>query len=222
MEKKRTCKKEDNRKVKWKKTVKVLIFLVSLFTLFLCAAGGTAAFITTKTNSIENRFQAAKITCEVDEEFDRNKKSSIIVRNTGTASAYVRVRLVSYRVDGTEENMHLIGGQAEISSFQCRTEDWMEAGNGIYYYKYPINSPESPVYRDETSNLIADGDEICLESYSDADGGKQVIEVIAEAIQSNPIDAVKDAWPEEVVSWLSVDGKQKTADNINGDQEVQR
>ena len=31
-------------------------------------------------------------------------------------------------------------------------------------------------------------------SYTDADGGKQVIEVMAEAIQSVPEDAVKAAW----------------------------
>ena len=31
-------------------------------------------------------------------------------------------------------------------------------------------------------------------SYNDADGGRQVIEVMAEAIQSKPVEAVKQAW----------------------------
>lgn len=31
-------------------------------------------------------------------------------------------------------------------------------------------------------------------SYDDADGGKQVIEVMAEAIQSGPADAVGKSW----------------------------
>ena len=34
-------------------------------------------------------------------------------------------------------------------------------------------------------------------TYNDADGGKQVIEVMAEAIQSVPEDAVKAAWGAE-------------------------
>ena len=38
-------------------------------------------------------------------------------------------------------------------------------------------------------------DQITLtRSYDDADGGKQVIEVMAEAIQSQPARAVQQAW----------------------------
>ena len=33
-----------------------------------------------------------------------------------------------------------------------------------------------------------------LQWYTDVDGGKQVIEVMAEAIQSQPDDAVRQAW----------------------------
>ena len=33
-----------------------------------------------------------------------------------------------------------------------------------------------------------------VSSYTDSDGGRQVIEVIAEAIQSVPADAVEQAW----------------------------
>ena len=33
-----------------------------------------------------------------------------------------------------------------------------------------------------------------LQSYTDADGGRQVIEVIAEAIQSVPASVVADKW----------------------------
>ena len=35
---------------------------------------------------------------------------------------------------------------------------------------------------------------ITLSEYTDVDGGKQVIEVMAEAIQSQPDDAVRQAW----------------------------
>ena len=33
-----------------------------------------------------------------------------------------------------------------------------------------------------------------MKSYADADGGHQAIDVMAEAIQSTPVQAVKDAW----------------------------
>lgn len=49
----------------------------------------------------------------------------------------------------------------------------------------PGESPATP--------LIGE-DGIELSSYTDADGGKQVIEVMAEAIQSSPAEAVGESW----------------------------
>ena len=59
---------------------------------------------------------------------------------------------------------------------------------GDYYY---YTKPVAPTAKPE-ANLI---DSMTLTgSYEDADGGKQAIDVMAEAIQSVPEAAVKAAW----------------------------
>ena len=78
-----------------------------------------------------------------------------------------------------------IGGTAAIPNF-TPGEGWVEH-DGFYYYTKPVAPDKTPA-----ANLI---DTITLTgSYNDADGGKQVIEVMAEAIQSQPETAVGEAW----------------------------
>lgn len=48
----------------------------------------------------------------------------------------------------------------------------------------PVSSPETPLI----DSLTLTG------SYSDADGGKQALEIMAEAIQSAPEEAAGQAW----------------------------
>ena len=59
---------------------------------------------------------------------------------------------------------------------------------GDYYY---YTKPVAPNQKPETN--LTDSMTL-IGSYMDTDGGKQVVEVMAEAIQSVPEAAVKDAW----------------------------
>lgn len=78
-----------------------------------------------------------------------------------------------------------IGGTAEIPDF-TPGEGWVKYGD-YYYYTQPVAPNAKPA-----TNLISS---ITLTgSYTDADGGMQAIDVMAEAIQSVPADAVKAAW----------------------------
>ncbi len=175
------------------------VFLVGALMLSVCAVGGTTAYITVRTDPIENRFQAAEVSCEVEEELYRDMTTAIAVKNTGTTPVYVRVKLVSYRVN---EEGRQIGGWAEIPAFGLG-DGWREGGNDTYYYQYPIPGPQSG-YVNRTENMIAQGSGIRLKEYSEEEGGgRQVVEMIGEAIQSSPQEAVRDAWPEEIVEWLS-------------------
>lgn len=173
--------KNDSRKRKFGKAGTLVL---SLLLLVAVAAGGTIAWLSTKTGSIENKFTPSQVSCEVDEVFQNNVKSSVIVKNNSNIDAYIRVKLVTYRVN--DKNQH-IGGEAPVPNFSLRT-NWIEY-EGYYYYTLPVTSGEY------TPNMIKDGSSISLTgSYSDADGGKQVIEVMAEAIQSVPAKAVGEAW----------------------------
>lgn len=167
---------------------KILTLLLAVLILTMFTVGGSLAYIVTHTDSIKNVFNPSTVTTTVTEEFENNKKTSITVKNTGDIDAYVRVKLVTYRVD---ENGNHIGGTATIPSF-TPANGWVKYDD-CYYYTKPVEPGAS------TPSLVGD-DGIILQQYTDADGGKQVIEVMAEGIQagqnapSDCGDAVKQSW----------------------------
>ena len=158
---------------------------VATVLLLALTVGGTVAWLTSKTNDITNTFTPSKVTCRVDENFDPTTgvKSNVKVTNTGDTTAFIRVKLVTYRTNDAGDH---IGGTADPPAIEF-DGNWF-LYNGYYYYKKPVN------VGDQTTNLI---DSITLtENYNDADGGHQAIDVMAEAIQSQPEAAVKEAWGE--------------------------
>ena len=158
-----------------------LVLVVSLLVMMLVVAGGTLAWLTAN-DSVSNTFTPAHVTCEVQEEFDGTTKTNVNVENTSDVPAYLRVKLVTYRVNNDEQH---IGGTATIPAFTLG-EGWVKYGD-YYYYTKPVDAGQKAA-----APLI--GSIPLTGSYNDADGGKQVIEVMAEAIQSLPDRAVQNAW----------------------------
>ena len=156
--------------------------LISAALIAAIAVGGTVAWLSAKTSPTVNTFTPSHVSCSVEESFDGKTKSSVNVLNTGDTEAFIRVKLVSYRVN--EQGQH-IGGTADIPEF-TPGENWVKKG-GCYYYTLPVKPGEKPV-ADLIESIELTG------SYNDPDGGSQVIEVMAEAIQSGPEAAVKAAW----------------------------
>ena len=152
--------------------------LLSLLLIVTMAVGGTVAYLATHSGLIQNSFKPSFVDCEVKESFNGTTKSEVNVQNTGDTEAYIRVKLVTYRVN--DDGQH-IGGIATIPDF-TPGENWKEFG-GYYYYTLPV-APNAEPAADLIDSIALTG------SYDDADGGKQVIEVMAEAIQSGPADAV--------------------------------
>ena len=159
-----------------------LVLVVSVLVLLLAVAGGTLAWLTANTGPVVNTFDPAHVSCEVTETFDGTTKSNVNVTNNGDIDAYIRVKLVTYRVNA--QNQH-IGGTATIPEFTLGT-NWVKNGE-YYYYTLPVAAGGKPA-TNLTNSMMLTG------SYDDADGGKQVIEVMAEAIQSSPANAVGESW----------------------------
>ena len=156
--------------------------LLATVMLFVLAVGGTIAWLIDKDSPLVNTFDPSKVTCEVQEKFDGKVKSDVNVKNTGDIDAFIRVKLVTYRTNADGKH---IGGTAEIPDF-TPGEGWVKYGD-YYYYTKPVAPNAKPA-----TNLISS---ITLtDSYTDADGGMQAIDVMAEAIQSVPADAVRQAW----------------------------
>ena len=68
--------------------------ILSLCLIFALAVGTTFALLKASTAPVTNTFTAAKSGTDIVEELDGNQKKSIVVKNTGTAVSYVRVKLV--------------------------------------------------------------------------------------------------------------------------------
>lgn len=166
---------------------RVGIMLLSYLLVIGMVVGGSIAFLTDQSDPLKNTFNPSYVDCDVTESFNGETKSNVNVTNTGDTDAYIRVKLVTYRVN--DEGQH-IGGTAEIPAFTPGT-GWVKNGDSYYYTK-----PVAPGKQPETyliSSITLTG------SYDDADGGKQVIEVMAEAIQANGVaddgtKAVVKAW----------------------------
>ena len=166
-----------------RKSKKTGALFLSLLLIAVVAVGGTLAWLSAKTDEVKNTFIPGKVTTEVTEEFDGKIKSKVNVINTGNVDAYVRVKLVTYRVNDKGEH---IGGEANIPEFEPG-DGWVQYTDGYYYYTKTV-APGSRPEADLISSITLVG------AYDDPDGGKQVIEVMAEAIQSVPAEAAGEAW----------------------------
>lgn len=163
---------------------RLAMMVLSVVLLLGVAIGGTIAWLSTKTTPVTNTFTPAKVTCEVTEDFneDTGVKTNVNVKNAGNIAVYIRVKLVTYRTNDARQH---IGGTADLPEFNLG-ENWVEK-NGYYYYTLPVEPNAQP-----KTNLA---DQMTLtSSYKDADGGKQALDVMAEAIQSEPEKAVGEAW----------------------------
>lgn len=163
-------------------TKRLSTLLLSVILVVTIAVGGTVAYLVTQVTPVTNTFTPSHVTCQVTEDFDGTKKENVNVFNTGDTDAYIRVKLVTYRVNDAGQH---IGGTAAIPSF-TPGQNWVENG-GYYYYTLPVAPGQKPAY-DLIESIQLKG------NYDDADGGKQVIEVMAEAIQSAPAVAIGESW----------------------------
>lgn len=168
--------------------------LLSVLLLLGVTVAGTLAYLSMSTSPVENTFMPSQVSCEVTENFNGTEKSNVNVKNNSDIAAYIRVRLVTYRVNDAGKH---IGGTATIPDFTLGA-DWVEGSDGCYYYTKPVAAGKKPE-TNLTSTSIA-----LVGSYSDADGGHQAIDVMAEAIQSVPAAAVVGAWP--AVTSVNPDG----------------
>lgn len=164
-----------------RKNKRLITIVTALVLLGLVLCGTVISYMFHISEQKNNLFTPAKVSCEVSEAFDGVEKSSIKVENTGNIDAYLRVRLVSYWVDG---DGNIVAKPSKKLTFTI-ANGWKAGLDDTYYYISPIK-PE-----DKTPNLLAEGEKIVLEQ---EDGYSQVVEVFAEAIQSKPTTAV-ESWP---------------------------
>lgn len=156
--------------------------ILSLCLIFALAVGTTFALLKANTDPVENTFTAAKSGTDIVEKLDGSQKTSIAVKNTGTAVSYVRVKLVMNWVD---ENGNVSAEPVNITP--SITDNWFEQ-DGIYYYKMPVAANGG-----ETTNLLQANSPITEPTDKPA-GCHLEVTVLAESIQAAPSTAVEGAW----------------------------
>lgn len=157
--------------------------ILSLCLIFALAVGTTVALLKANTDPVTNTFTAAKSEIKINENVENGKKSSIQVENIGTATSYVRVKLVMNWVDNTTGN--IVSGD-NLPEVTLNEADWFEQG-GIYYYTKPVAPDE------KTTNLLQAGTSIAEPTEKPA-GCHLEVTVLAESIQAAPSTAVESAW----------------------------
>ena len=153
--------------------------ILSLCLIFALAVGTTFALLKASTAPVENTFTAAKSGTDIVEKLDGNQKKSIIVKNTGTAVSYVRVKLVMNWVSGDGKTI----SAEPVNITPSITDNWF-LKDGIYYYKTPVAA------KDFTTNLL----QTPITQDAAPEGYHLEVTVLAESIQAAPSKAVTDSW----------------------------
>lgn len=153
--------------------------ILSLCLIFALAVGTTVALLVAHTNAVTNTFTAAESEIKIEENTDNGSKSEIYVKNEGTATSYVRVKLVCNWVD-KDRNV----SATPVPAPTITNNDWF-VKDGIYYYKMPV-APEG-----KTSNLLEDHP---ITQGEAPEGCHLEVTVLAESIQAAPSTAVTESW----------------------------
>ena len=153
-----------------RKSITLAILVVLLLTF---AVSGTIAYITTKTDPVENVFTPATVDTDIDEPGftpgTSTQKETIKVVNNGNIPVFVRVAIVgNWVLDGK------IVDSATIS-FKLGT-DWVyNEADGYYYYTKAVPAGES------TYDLLGSD----ITSATREDGAHLEVTVIHQSIQAD-------------------------------------
>lgn len=160
------------------------VLIMAVLLLLGAAVGSTVAFLIDKTEPVENAFEYAKVSCEVTENFTNNKKDNVQVKNTGTTDAYIRA---TYVVNWVDKDGNIAASDPAGYSYNV-TENpgnsWKKGSDGYFYY----TSPVAPGNSTQGSLLT------CTVTYPVNPEYTLSVEILAEAIQSTPDNAVQEAW----------------------------
>ena len=164
------------------------LFIIAVVALFVVSVGVTIAYKTDITDTIVNTFFPGDISAEVTETFDGEIKEHVQIKNTSErSSAYIRAYYVITWKDANGNVYPSMPVKDEDYTFRFGSNtNWdLTTSDGYYYYALPVAAGKS------TPDFIREVKPI--EGRTPA-GYHLEVEIIADAIQSNPTSAVKEAW----------------------------
>lgn len=161
--------------------------ILSLCLIFALAVGTTVALLKANTAPVTNTFKAATSETDIKVVDENDQKTSIQVQNIGTATSYVRVKLVMNWVD---KSNNIVPGD-NLPTVDLKKENgWFRGSDGIYYYTKPV-APVGAASDNVTSNLLENNP---ITQTGAPEGCHLEVTVLAESIQAAPSTAVESAW----------------------------
>lgn len=147
----------------------------------------------------QSDFTPAIVTCAVREKVNGvevtgsaasgSVKSDITAENTGSTTVFLRLRLSACWVDGTGR---VTGTPSALPQITLR-QNWLDAGDGLYYYALPVEPGERTTVLCEPMRMKPSVSPTGATVY-------QQITVLAEAVQALPEKAAQEAWGVTVVN----------------------
>lgn len=193
MAKKNKGLKPSKKVIRWNRS---FVALAALLVLVLGIVGTTLAWLTDKTKDLTNTFEYAKVSCQVLEDVNSNetRKTNVRIQNTGNTEAYIRATyVVTYR-DNTGsilyETLSNRTWNVDLSN-KINTDSWAKGEDGYWYCKTPVAPGK------ETPALFKapiDGNGRFLNDGSSKEHAITHVEILATAIQSQPVNAMGEAW----------------------------
>lgn len=166
------------------KARKTATLLVAIVLLLGVAVGTTVAYLIDRTTPIENKFEYAKTDVTVEEEFTGTEKSNVQVKNESNIPVYIRA---TYVVNWVDAKGNIVTPDPDEYIYQLDENPnnaWKKVGD-YYYYPTPVQPKNSTAGSLLTCTVTKqpENPEYTLN-----------VEILATAIQSEPKDAIKNAW----------------------------
>ena len=144
---------------------------------------------------VRSNFTPAIVTCAVREKVNGveytaaqspvagSVKSDITAKNTGNTTVFLRLRLSACWVDAEGKTT---GTPSALPQITLR-QNWLDGGDGLYYYALPVEPGESTTVLCEPMQMRTFVSPTGAAVY-------QQITVLAEAVQALPEKAAQEAW----------------------------
>lgn len=166
---------------RWKRSG---ILLAAVIVLLAGAVGGTWAFLVAQSEPVENNFTYAHVSCRINETFDGTTKSDVQIQNTGDIPAYIRARIV---VTWKDESGNVSAVPVKDTDYTMTMGTGWTKGTGDYWYcntAVPVDGKTPALITECKKTAEANAPE----------GYNLSVEILADAIQSEPASAVTEAW----------------------------
>lgn len=182
------------------------------------AVGATVAYLNATTGTVTNEFVPGEVTTEIVEGFDGQAKSNVTIANTSNIPVYVRAKVVVNWTDASGNVVASVPGNYSYdvkgASNEAATLDdlepatgWVKGPDGFWYYTTAL--AERDAEGDATAVLIGSITS-SVTGLAQGESPKYFlsVEILSEAVQALPADAVEEAWSSSVADVkVGIDGK---------------